>query len=153
MSMNKTQKTILLLSILILASCASAKTVDLAGLPVHQSSKLPGIQFVPLLTEDTAMAKDIYIGWIYLAPNTTVPLHTHPSSQEKIILIEGAASLLGPDQETSFNEGDSISIAPKQPHGIKTGRKAVILFQQYDPAIDGMRIYRFPELGGDHHAR
>ena len=151
--MNKIQKTILLLSILIFASCATIKPVGLAGLPVHQSSKLPGVQFVPLLTEDTAKAKDIYVGRLYLAPNITVPLHTHSSSQEKIILIEGAATLLGPDQETPFNEGDSIRIPPNQLHGIKTGIKAVILFQQYDPAIDGMRIYRFPELSGDHHAR
>jgi mannose-6-phosphate isomerase-like protein (cupin superfamily) len=146
-------KTIFIFTILITAGCISSGHNTPPGFPIHGIDSLKGVKFIPAISESAAKERGIYVGWLYVEPNITVALHTHKISQEKLTLLQGSGILLGKDKDTELQLGDSIKIAPNKAHGLISGPNGAVLFQEYNPGDDGMRIYSLPYINGDSYER
>lgn len=148
--MKRTLFFISLILLLFISGCAMPMHDVPPGFRVYGTDKLKGVKFIPAVSESTARERNLYVGWIYFEPNITVALHKHKTSQERLVVLQGSAIMLGENGNVEYKPGDSITISPNTQHGLISGPAGTIVFQEYNPGDDGIRFYNFSHIDHRH---
>jgi quercetin dioxygenase-like cupin family protein len=74
--------------------------------------RAPGIERVTLTYDADSM-----MCWFYLAKGSRLPMHTHPESQNGIVMKGKLIFTKGGGETLHLSAGDAYYFAPNEPHG------------------------------------
>jgi len=98
--------------------------------------KLPGREFRVVASEETIGNKNSLCGVVEIPSGSSLPVHTHESSEEVMYIISGKGVVKGLDESYDLFPGAVVFVTPNYKHElVNTGNEVMKIFCSFSPAI------------------
>ena len=83
---------------------------------VKREGSAPGLEVTDLVGTATGSAS-LMIGEVTIAPNSRIPRHVHPHTEEAMVILEGTLDIVLGNQRMTLNAGHTVFAPAGSSHG------------------------------------
>ena len=109
----------------------------------HQDSAgeevFPGVQSIDLVNERQG-SLSLTVGDLTIGPGYRVPTHTHPNTEEGMLVLEGELETVLEDQITTVGPGDTVLAPAGTRHGFVNRSSALARLIAFFPTTHVERV-------------
>ena len=96
---------------------------------------LPTLEPRPGIAVQSVAGNQLHVAWIRIAPETALPLHSHPHEQIGVVL-EGAIEVTIGGESRRVRPGEAYAVPGGVEHGGRTATEGVLVLETFTPVRD-----------------
>jgi quercetin dioxygenase-like cupin family protein len=81
-----------------------------------------------LMMADNRAGKACKVQFVRIPPNTTIKPHYHKGQSESEYVLDGSGTVRSGKQIIRLRQGVIFTVAPNEPHEVRSGQKGLLLF-------------------------